>query len=186
MVVNSKHTVYSSYREKLIEHLFIGELLKISWQDDDCQLEVAKPEVDNSGYDIILEGGRVVRHVQLKSSYIGARASQQKIHVKLADKPSGCAIWVYFNEETLELGPFYFFGGTPGEPLPSLEGAKIARHTKGNSEGHKAERPNIRVLNKGQFICFDSISEIYKALFFASDVTCNGQAFSSPGKFQDD
>ena len=73
----SKHSEHSSYREKLIEHLFIGELLKSSWQNGDCQLEVGKPEVDNSGYDVIIEANRIVRHVQLKASYIG-----EKPHVK--------------------------------------------------------------------------------------------------------
>ncbi|MBL4761454.1 MAG: hypothetical protein JKY93_01990 [Gammaproteobacteria bacterium] len=51
----SKHNEHSSYREKLIEHLFAGELLKLSWFEHDCGLEIAKPEVDNSGYDIIAE-----------------------------------------------------------------------------------------------------------------------------------
>jgi len=50
----SKHTEHSSYREKLIEHLLISELLKISWRNGDCELEVSKPEVDNYGYDVIV------------------------------------------------------------------------------------------------------------------------------------
>ncbi|NHO87660.1 hypothetical protein G8768_11915 [Pseudoteredinibacter isoporae] len=168
--MKTKHSEHSSYREKLIEHLFIGELLKISWKYDDCLLEVAKPEVDNAGYDVVLEANRVMRHVQLKSSYSGARVSKQNVHVKLSEKPSGCIIWVYFNEETLELGPFYFFGAAPGKPLPSLETAKVAKHTKGNSEGYKAERPNIRVLNKGDFTCFNSAFDVYQALFYSSGI----------------
>ena len=48
----SKHFEHSSFREKLIEHLFIGEMLKLSWLKDDCQLEVMKPEVDNAGCDV--------------------------------------------------------------------------------------------------------------------------------------
>lgn len=160
-----RHTEHSSFREKLIEHLFVGELLKIAWKKGDCDLEVAKPEVDNSGYDVILEANRVVRHVQLKASYKGGKTSRQKVHVKLADKPSGCVVWIYFDENTLELGPFYFFGDKAGSPLPSLEGIKIAKHTKGDSDGLKAERPNIRQLNKGQFQRIDSISNVYLALF---------------------
>ena len=35
----SKHYEHSSFREKLIEHLFIGEMLKLSWQKDDCQAD---------------------------------------------------------------------------------------------------------------------------------------------------
>ena len=147
----SKHSEHSSYREKLIEHLFIGELLKLSWQNGDCQLEVGKPEVDNSGYDVILEANRIIRHVQLKASYVGGKTSRQKVHVKLADKPSGCVVWICFDEDTLELGPFYFFGGEPGKPMPLIHESKIARHTKGDQDGYKAERPNIRELNKGDF-----------------------------------
>ena len=49
----SEHSLHSSYREKLIEHLLIGELLKFSWLSKDSTLEIAKPEVDNSGSDII-------------------------------------------------------------------------------------------------------------------------------------
>ena len=161
----SKHSEHSSYREKLIEHLFIGELLKLSWQKGDCQLEVSNPEVDNSGYDVIAEANGVIRHIQLKASYIGGKTSRQKIHLNLAEKPSGCVIWVYFNEDTLDLGPFYYFGGKPGEALPNIEGAKIARHTKGDQDGYKAERPNIREISKGKFTCFESVEAVYDALF---------------------
>jgi hypothetical protein len=35
--------------------------------------------------------------------------------------------------------------------------ARIARHTKGNKSGSKAERPNIRVINKGRFIRFEAV-----------------------------
>jgi hypothetical protein len=51
--VVTQHTENSSYREKLIEHLFVAELLKLSWLHHRCAIEVAKPEVDNSGYDLI-------------------------------------------------------------------------------------------------------------------------------------
>lgn len=158
------HSVQSATREKLIEHLFIGEILKHAWKNG-VAIEIAKPEVDNAGYDIILESNRIIRHVQLKSSYIGGRTSQQKIHISLADKPSGCVIWVYFNEESLDLGPFYFYGNLPGEPLPSIESLKIAKHTKGNKDGIKAERPNLRVINIGNFKRLETISDLYQHLF---------------------
>jgi len=161
----SKHTEHSSYREKLIEHLLIGELLKISWQNGDCDLEVSKPEVDNSGYDVIVELNGIIRHIQLKASYVGGKTAKQKVHTRLSSKPSGCVVWVYFNEVTLELGPFLFFGAQPGEPLPSLEGTKTARHTKGDQDGYKAERPNIREINKGQFAKHENITSLYATLF---------------------
>ncbi|AVT47755.1 hypothetical protein [Shewanella baltica] len=76
----SKYNEHSSYREKQIEHLFVGELLKRSWLEHECGLEVAKPEVDNSEYDIVAECYWGCRHIQLKSS----STTQQKIHIKLA------------------------------------------------------------------------------------------------------
>jgi hypothetical protein len=94
-----QHFLNSSFREKLIEHLLIGELLKISWNKGSCSLEVAKPEVDNQNYDIIAEENGVIRHIQLKAAKLGATTPSQKIHTALANKPSGCVLWVYFDEK---------------------------------------------------------------------------------------
>ncbi len=163
--MNSKHIEHSSYRENLIEHLFVGELLKISWQNGDCQLEVAKPEVDNAGYDLVLDANGVIRHVQLKATFVGAKTAKQNINIKLADKPSGCVIWLVFEENTLDLQKFLFFGSQPGQPLPSLENAKVAKHTKGDSDGYKAEREKFRKLYKGKFDRYCSTKEIYRVLF---------------------
>lgn len=157
----TQHTANSSYREKLIEHLFVGQLLKLSWLHQECALEVAKPEVDNSGYDIIVEAMGHVRHIQLKTSIIGGRAASQKVHTRLADKPAGCVVWIYFDEKTLHLGPFLYFAANAA----SLDGRKAARHTKGNKDGLKAERKNICVVPKRCFTSFKSIEAIYTQLF---------------------
>ena len=161
----SKHFEHSSFREKLIEHLFIGEMLKLSWLKDDCQLEVMKPEVDNAGCDVVLEDNNIIRHIQLKTSKFGAKKSGQNVNSRLSNKPSGCIVWIEFEENTLELCSFYFFGSEAGQPLPGLENARIAKHTKGNAEGVKAERPNIRTISKGKFIKYDSIEALYDVLF---------------------
>lgn len=160
-----QHYLKSSFREKLIEHLFIGELLKLSWLDGSSSLEVAKPEVDNQGYDLIAEENGIIRHIQLKAAHLEAKAAKQKVHIALSTKPSGCIVWVYFNEKTLELGPFLFFGGLPGLPLPSLEGFRVAKHTKANAEGVKAERPEIREIPRGKFARYDTVEQIYEQLF---------------------
>ena len=161
----TQHTENSSYREKLIEHLFVAELLKLSWLHHHCSLEIAKPEVDNSGYDLIVEAMGVVRHIQLKTSIIGGKTAVQKIHTKLGEKPSGCVIWIYIDEKTLRLGPFLYFGAEAGKPLPSLVGRKLAKHTKGNKDGVKAERQYIRVVPKGSFTAIESIENLYAWLF---------------------
>ena len=161
----SKRNEHSAYREKLIEHLIVGEFLKLSWLEHECGLEVAKPEVDNSGYDIIAECYGVVRHIQFKASYTSSLTNKQKVHIKLADKPSGCVIWIIFNEDSLEFKEFLFYGDKAGEPLPNIDNLKVAKHTKGNKDGVKNERPNIRVINKGQFESINSIGHLFQTLF---------------------
>ncbi|MDC7223092.1 MAG: hypothetical protein PQJ60_05080, partial [Spirochaetales bacterium] len=136
-----------------------------SWLEENCNLEVLKTEVDDSGYDIVLCANKIIRHVQLKSSFIGSKTSRQKIHIELTEKPSGCVIWIFFNKNNLNLGPFYFLGNEPGKQLRRLDEFKIAKHTKGNSKGEKLERPNFRVLNKGSFTKYDSFDSLYLALF---------------------
>lgn len=155
----------SVYREQLLEHLLVSQLLRFAWLRDEARLEVMKPEIDRSGYDIVLEAHGVCRHVQLKTSSHSAKTSRQNIHVDLAGKLSGCVVWTRFDDATLELGPFLFFGGKAGERMPSLEGLPVAKHTRGNAQGHKAERPSIRVLTKGKFTELASIEELYEILF---------------------
>ena len=165
MGVDEQHFLKSSFRERLIEHLFIGQLLTVSWLFDNAYLEVAKPEIDSQGYDIVLENRGVIRHVQIKASKLDARARAQNVHVALASKPSGCVIWVYFDETTLNLGPYYVFGNDAGMPLPSIEHLPIARHTKGDAQGVKHERPQIRRVKRSLFRKVEDVQSVYEWLF---------------------
>lgn len=159
------HYKNSSFREKLIEHLFIGELLKLAWQNGDS-LEIAKPEVDNQGYDLIVEINSVIRHIQLKSTKVGGKASRQNIHLALSRKPAGCVIWIYFDEQTLTLGPFLYFGGAAADaPMGNLSDLNVAMHTKCDTKGLKKDRPNLRRVNKGAYTRYKSIPELYAKLF---------------------
>ncbi len=160
-----QHYRHSSFREKLIEHLFIGELLKLSWMRGDCALEVARPEVDRSGCDLIAEHGQVIRHIQLKASHRGAVARSQNVHLGLATKPAGCVVWIRFDAATLTLGPFLFFGNGPAEPLPLLADFRVARHTKANMAQVKSERPNLRVIPQTAFETLPDIAAVYARLF---------------------
>lgn len=113
----------------------------------------------------MLEARQITRHVQLKASRRDASTSVQKVHVQLAEKPSGCIIWVQFDPKTLALGPFLWFGGEPGQPLPDISGFQIAKHTKANARGVKLERPRIRNIPKRKFQLVDTVEELYCNLF---------------------
>lgn len=159
------HSLQSSFREKTLEHVFVGDCLRRLWACGVYDAEVLRADVDGAGYDIVMEANGVLRHIQLKASFNGARTSTQKVHAKLAAKPSGCVVWIGFDAQTIDLGPFYWFGAAPGEPLPSLADKRLARHTKGNAQGEKSERPNIHVLNKGDFERLETIDDVLGRLF---------------------
>jgi hypothetical protein len=91
------HYAESSARENLIEHVFLGELLCGLWRKNVRDHEVLRPEVDSGGYDLALEFRGLTRHIQLKSSFTGARRSEVTAHVKLLDRPSACILWIFFD-----------------------------------------------------------------------------------------
>ena len=162
---STEHSLLSSYRESLLEHLFAGEVMRCVWLSGLRRLEVLKPQVDDGGYDLVLEAGNVVRHAQLKATFIGSTVKNFKVNLGLAGKPSGCVICMLFDQETLDLGPFYWFGGTPGDKLPDLSKFKTAKHTKGNAQGVKTERPNLRVLPLSAFQRVPDIKSLATLLF---------------------
>ncbi len=91
---DSRHTEFSAYREHLVEHLFMAELLQAAWLRRQPLVEVMRSEVDMYGYDLVLARGSVVRHVQLKASTHNTKTAFQKVNIRLAEKPAGCLIWV--------------------------------------------------------------------------------------------
>ena len=157
--------LHSSRRENLIEHLFIGDVLKHLWLGGIYEVDVLRAETDAAGYDVVIEVGHISRHIQLKASAYGAATSSQKVNIALASKPSGCVVWIIFDPATMNLSPFLWFGDSPDKQLPDISGFRVAKHTKANAEGEKVERPNIRVISKGKFLQLPTMTELVKKLF---------------------
>ena len=67
----------------------------------------------------------------------------------------------------MALGPFLLFAGEPGERLPDMSTLKVAKHSKGDANGVKKDRPNLRVVPKARFKSVATIEELYRALFGA-------------------
>ena len=158
----------SMFYEQLVEHVFVSEVLQEVWYYFGKTVEVLRSEVDSSGYDVVFECNGILRHVQLKTSKADAKASGQKVNVALANKPGGCIVWLVRHEdrETCRVRLSYlFFGGKAGQRLPSLEGFKVAKHTKANAEGVKAERTAVRIVPKSRFVPISSTRELVECLF---------------------
>lgn len=153
----------SVHREKVLEHVFLGEVSKRLLKATGQGPEILRAEHDSFGYDTVLEFGGVMRHVQLKIMRKGGKRTHVEIHTALAAKPGGCVVWMQVDEE-YELGPFGWFGGAPGQPLPPL-GDRVVRHSKADGSGYKAVRPNLRSAPKSRFVFLKSIDEVVGALF---------------------
>jgi hypothetical protein len=176
---STEHSLYSSYREALLEHLFAGEVMRYLWLRGIHRMEVLKPQVDDGGYDLVLEANGVTRHVQLKASHHSSTTARVGVNLRLSEKPSGCVVWMRFDPNTLELGPFLWFGAPPGERLPDLSGFAIGKHTKANAEGIKLERPNVRVVQRHKFEEVESVADLVERLFGSLQPT----PFLVPHKF---
>ena len=133
-------------------------------------IEVLRSQVDAFGHDLVVDAGGVVRHIQLKASDRHAKTARVKINTRLSLKTAGCVIWSLYDPGTLELGPFHWFGNLPGACLPDL-GNHVAKHTKGDGTGNKAERKAIRVLPKARFTAIETINEITSLLSGYSSVS---------------
>ncbi len=59
------HFLHSSFREKTLEHVFIGDCLRRLWAKRVWEAEVLKAEVDAAGYDLVMKVSGVLRHIQL-------------------------------------------------------------------------------------------------------------------------
>jgi len=75
-------------------------VLRTLWRLGVTDVEILRPEFDAHGYDVVMSRGPVVRHVQLKTQAAG----KVSVGRALAEKPSGCVIWIGLNKDTLELG----------------------------------------------------------------------------------
>lgn len=162
--IDERHYRSSVHREKLVEHLFIGGLLRWCWVSDAACIDVLKPEVDRTGYDVVLQSGHIVRHVQLKTSLESSHSRSVTINAALALQPSGCVVWIVVDDR-LEFKEFLWFGAEPGVPLPSLSRFKQARSTRANAQGVKSQRANTKVVPKSEFQSLRDMHELHDRLF---------------------
>jgi hypothetical protein len=169
----SPHFIHSTLRERIVEHLFIGEALRRLWQRGITDVEILRSEFDAGGYDLVMSRGKITRHIQFKSMMVDGKAARTSISLKLMDKPSGCVIWIVVTPE-LNISSYLWFGGEPGESLPDISGFQITKHSKGNSAGTKAEKPNHRIVPRGKFKKHLTLDDVLERLFGTLPVAASG------------
>lgn len=164
-------STHSTLRERIVEHLFVGEALRAFWRHGIADLEVLRSEFDAHGYDLILSRGPVVRHIQFKTKLQrpGARPvhpERVSISRQLGEKPGGCVIWIVVTP-ALDLGPYYWFGGAKGEPLPDIADYRPPKRIGRNAQGVRPPRINHRSIPRSQFERVETLDGILAMLFGA-------------------
>jgi hypothetical protein len=162
-----KNVQHSTLRERITEHLFVGEALRILWERDITDVEVFRSEFDAHGYDFAMAQRKIVRHIQLKTSV--KKPGKITVAQSLADKPSGCVIWILVTRD-LKLGPYYWFGSTPGNQLPDISKHPNARRPTRNKSGGRPIRNNYREVPLSKFEQVKSLPEILEKLFGATNL----------------
>lgn len=153
---------HSVLRERIVEHLFVGEALRLLWEHQVRDIEVLRSEFDIGGYDLVMSCRGVVRHIQFKSVTEGGKAKSVSVNLKLKEKPSGCVIWVVIAPRTLKAKSYRWLGGEPGERLPDdISELKKAKKPTGT----KLEKPNHRVVPARRFEKLDSMNAVLDRLF---------------------
>lgn len=133
------------------------------WQRNIFDAEILKSEFDAGGYDLVLSFRDVTRHIQLKVSRDGGARSDLNISLRLAEKPSGCVVWIVVDDD-LCFKAFRWYGGAPGSGLPDISGNKVVKHTKGNAQGIKNERVGHRIVPGKSFVSVATIDDLISHL----------------------
>jgi hypothetical protein len=163
MDVQKKHSIHSTLRENIVEHLFAGELLRTLWRKDIFDAEILKSEFDAGGYDLVLSRQNITRHIQLKVSRQGGSRAEVNVSMRLAEKPSGCVIWIIV-DDALDVQEFRWFGDLDANPLPDIADMKIVKHTKGNAQGVKSDRLGHRLIKQSSFTKVDRMEDLLVCL----------------------
>jgi hypothetical protein len=167
ITVEEAHSNYSNLRESIVEHLFVGNILRLLWNRRLFDVEVSHSEFDGFGYDLVIELHGIVRHIQLKSTRIvGKKKEPRSVNISegLEQKPGGCVIWIGVNDE-LALGPFYWLGGPPTSPLPPLEKFRYAKRIGRKKSGERPLRKRHRVVPKSAFTKLNDLEAVLDELF---------------------
>ena len=82
----TSHYLHSTLRERIVEHVFVGDILRRLWQLGVTDVEVLRSEFDAGGYDVVMSYRKIVRHIQFKTAVTTGKAASVKASLKLDRK----------------------------------------------------------------------------------------------------
>lgn len=147
----------------ILEHHFISDVLRHIWiNSPDPELpEITHSEVDDNGYDVVMEWKGVVRHIQLKSTV--SKDSPVRVNASLCRKPAGCIVLMTCERDLGDVR-YHWFGGRPSVRL-ELPDCKPARHTRANRLGIKGQSISSVMMPRRAFTSLSGVDELVEHMF---------------------
>lgn len=159
---NARHYRESSYREMIVETLFLGSLLQHLWKVGAPSAEVLFAMRDMAGYDLTIECNSVIRYIQLKGM---VAPRQVRVNTRLAKKPGFCVIGAVVEPRTLEVQHYRWFDGEKKNGALSVDELPNAMSLKYNRHGKRVLLPDTKVIPVSSLKKIESIAELANRLF---------------------
>jgi hypothetical protein len=134
---NQNHAFRSVHREMILEYRFLSDVLQFIWSHDPEAESpiVMRSDVDDGGFDLIVEWRGCLRHIQLKSTV--GRPSHIRVSKTLCSKPAGCVILMFCSNDLSQVSYSWLGPAGRGERLTLPD--KPAKHVRADSTGTKRE-----------------------------------------------
>ena len=161
---NTFGQVRSRTIEKALEYRFLADLTAELLRRD-ILFDVMRSDVDEHGYDLVIEANGVTRHIQLKGRAVEGTAKRVTCNVALCQRGSGCIVLLDHKDRSQQIHKIRFFGSVPNQKMTDISTFKTAKHQKGNATGIKNERPNQKIIPRDKFDILSGFDELAVRLF---------------------
>ncbi len=162
----------SSHVENVLRHAFLAELAGEVWRDDPHEpLGISNAEVDDSGYDLVLERNATIRRIQLKQAHDKKIPRKFSVRVEFATYPGSCIVVVAHSLLDLKPTSYSFYGSGPDDPMPYVEAHRTTKAPgRRKADGSRILRLRYRDVPFSRFKKNLSIRQLIAELFPESGV----------------
>jgi hypothetical protein len=157
----------SSHVENVVRHAFLAELAGEVWRDDPHEpLGISNAEVDDAGYDLVLERDATIRRIQLKQAHDKKIPKKFSVRVEFATHPGSCIVVVAHSLLDLKPTSYSFYGSAPTEPMPYVEAHRTtAAPGRRKADGSRILRIRYRDVPFSRFKKNLSMRQLIRELF---------------------
>ncbi|HZP93204.1 MAG TPA: hypothetical protein VFB20_10015 [Burkholderiales bacterium] len=162
----------SSHVENVLRHAFLADLASEVWRDDPNEpLGISNAEVDDSGYDVILERNATIRRIQLKQTHDEKTPKKFSVRVEFATYPGACIVVIAHSLLDLRPTSYSFYGSSPDNPMPYIEAHRTTKAPgRRTADGKRILRLKYRDVPFSRFKRNLSMRQLLDELFPGSGV----------------